>query len=93
MEYETTQPREVYKTRLAGLWPEWPVHNSQVKIDFYEALTQCDIGAWTKMVNTWVKRIQGGTMVRWAYMFVKLQQAFITGPVKATQPDADLDEI
>ncbi|KAI1736597.1 phosphotransferase enzyme family-domain-containing protein [Xylaria scruposa] len=66
MEYEATQLREVYKTRLRQLWPEWPLQESDVKLDFYEATLQCSAGVFLKMVNRWVDHIERGDMIRLA---------------------------
>ncbi|KAI3318837.1 kinase-like protein [Xylariaceae sp. AK1471] len=66
MEYEATQLREVYKTRLRQLWPDWPLKDSQIKVDFYEAILQCSARVFVKMVNRWVDHIESGDMIRWA---------------------------
>ncbi|KAI0549083.1 phosphotransferase enzyme family-domain-containing protein [Xylaria curta] len=66
MEYEATQLREVYKIRLRQLWPEWPLQDSDVKLDFYEATLQCSAGVFLKMVNRWVDHIERGDIIRLA---------------------------
>ncbi|KAI0444767.1 kinase-like protein [Xylaria telfairii] len=43
MDYEATQLREVYKKRLRQLWPDWPPRDSDIKLDFYEALPEASI--------------------------------------------------
>ncbi|KAI8951067.1 kinase-like protein [Xylaria longipes] len=66
MEYEATQLREVYKTRLRQLWPDWPPQDSDRKLDFYEAALLCSGGVFLKLVNTWMDRIERGDPIRLA---------------------------
>jgi aminoglycoside phosphotransferase (APT) family kinase protein len=65
MEWEVTQLRKVYSTRLRELWPDWPVEESYLQIDFYEALLQCSAGVFLKKVNRWVDSIERGHLLRW----------------------------
>ncbi|KAH0522345.1 hypothetical protein TsFJ059_006206 [Trichoderma semiorbis] len=62
MEYDQTQLREVYKTRLKELCPEW-VEESPFENDFYEAVSQCD-GIWKKKARKWAGRVEKGEAVR-----------------------------
>ncbi|KAJ2989583.1 hypothetical protein NUW58_g3397 [Xylaria curta] len=66
MEYEATQLREVYETRLRQLWLDWPLQDSQIKVDFYTAVLQCSAGVSAKMANRWLDRVESGNMIRWA---------------------------
>ncbi|GAW25702.1 putative kinase-like protein [Rosellinia necatrix] len=66
MKYEATQPREVYKTALKQLWPDWPRHDSDIKINFYDAVLQCIVGVFLKKVSRWVNHIEAGYVVSWA---------------------------
>ncbi|KAI5856690.1 phosphotransferase enzyme family-domain-containing protein [Durotheca rogersii] len=52
MGYEATQLRKVYEARLRELWLEWPLEESYVKIDFFQAISQCD-GIWAKRTRRW----------------------------------------
>jgi len=56
MEYEATQLRKVYETRLKELWPGWPLGEKDVEVDFYQAVSLCD-GPWRKWVGKWVDRL------------------------------------
>lgn len=64
MEYETTRLRKVYVARLRELWPELSLEESAVKIDFFEAVSQCD-GIWVKKAHRWADCMQKGEVVRW----------------------------
>ncbi|CAI4218699.1 unnamed protein product [Parascedosporium putredinis] len=64
MEYETTQLRKVHVARLRELWPELSLEESAVKIDFFEAVSQCD-GIWVKKARRWADCMQKGEVVRW----------------------------
>ncbi|KAI1132013.1 phosphotransferase enzyme family-domain-containing protein [Nemania abortiva] len=66
MEYEMTQLREVYGTRLRQSCPDWPLRHSHTKIDFYEAVIQCNAGVFVRKVNKWINEIESGNMIRWA---------------------------
>ncbi|KAI0490145.1 kinase-like protein [Xylaria cf. heliscus] len=50
MEYEATKLREVYKTRLRQLWPNWPPQDS----------------FFLRMVETWMDHIERGDVIRLA---------------------------
>ncbi|KAL6860723.1 hypothetical protein ACO1O0_004757 [Amphichorda felina] len=63
MEYEATQLRKVYEARLRELWPEWPLEESYVKIDFFQAISQCD-GFWVQKTSRWADRIEKGDIIR-----------------------------
>ncbi|KAF2255934.1 kinase-like protein [Trematosphaeria pertusa] len=63
MEYEATQLRKVYKAKLRELWPEWPLEESYVKIDFFQAISQCD-GIWVKKTRRWADYMEKGETVR-----------------------------
>ncbi|KAK2607546.1 hypothetical protein N8I77_006210 [Diaporthe amygdali] len=66
MEYETTQLRAVYEARLRQLWPAWPLQESQIKVDFFDAVLQCSAGVFVKQVDRWVDSIERGDLIRWA---------------------------
>lgn len=66
MEYEVTQLQKVYDAKLRQLWPDRPLEESQVKVDFFEAILQCSAGFWLKQVDTWVDRVERGELIRWA---------------------------
>lgn len=66
MEYETTQLRAVYESRLRELWPGWPLPESQIKVDFFDAVLQCSGGVFVKQVNNWADSISRGDPIRWA---------------------------
>lgn len=63
MEYEATQLRKVYKARLRELWPEGRLGESYVKIDFFQAVSQCD-GIWVKKTRRWADHMEKGEIVR-----------------------------
>ncbi|KAB5572784.1 phosphotransferase enzyme family-domain-containing protein [Coniochaeta sp. 2T2.1] len=63
MEYEATQLRKVYEARLAQLWPEWPLEGSHAKIEFFQAVSQCD-GIWVKKSGRWADRMEKGETIR-----------------------------
>ncbi|KAJ7217078.1 phosphotransferase enzyme family-domain-containing protein [Mycena pura] len=65
MQYEVTQLQKVYDAKLAVLWPNHPLEESALKVDFYEAVLQCIAGIWLKKVNKWVDCIDRGEIVRW----------------------------
>ncbi|KAJ0125230.1 hypothetical protein J7T55_006575 [Diaporthe amygdali] len=66
MEYETTQLRAVYEARLRQLWPAWPLQESQIKVDFFDAVLQCSAGVFVKQADRWVDSIERGDLIRWA---------------------------
>lgn len=63
MEYEATQLRRVYEARLKELSLEWPLEESYVKLDFFQAVSQCD-GIWVKKARRWADRMERGEVVR-----------------------------
>ncbi|KAF7561098.1 hypothetical protein G7046_g3052 [Stylonectria norvegica] len=63
MEYEATQLRKVYEAKLKELWPEWPLEASDVKINFFQAISQCD-GPWVKKSRRWAECMEKGKFVR-----------------------------
>lgn len=63
MEYETTQLRKVYEAGLRELWPEWPLEESYVKVDFFQAISQGD-GIWVKKTRRWADYIAKGEIIR-----------------------------
>ncbi|KFA71356.1 hypothetical protein S40288_09392 [Stachybotrys chartarum IBT 40288] len=63
MEYEATQLRKAYEARLKELWPEWPLEGSNVKINFFQAISQCD-GIWVKKARRWADLLGKGEIVR-----------------------------
>jgi hypothetical protein len=63
MEYEATQLRKVYEARLRELSLEWPLEESHVKIDFFQAISQCD-GIWVKKTRRWADGMEKGETVR-----------------------------
>lgn len=54
MDHEVTRLQEVYDAKLRQLWPDRPVEESRVKVDFFEAMSQCSAGFRLKQVGTWV---------------------------------------
>lgn len=69
MEYEVTQLQKVYASKLKELWPDWPVEDSQSKVDFYEAMLQCDAGVFVKQVERWADSLERGEVMRWDDVF------------------------
>ncbi|KAK6077618.1 hypothetical protein SCUP515_04816 [Seiridium cupressi] len=65
MEYEVTQLRKVYSSRMGELWPDWPLEESYLQVDFFEALLQCSAGFFLNKVNAWVDGIERGDHIRW----------------------------
>jgi len=63
MEYEATHLRKVYQARLKVLWPEWPLEESVAKLDFFQALSQCD-GFWAGLAGRWADRTEKGESIR-----------------------------
>jgi hypothetical protein len=63
MEFQMTQLRRVYMARIKELQPEWPLEGSLVKMDFLQAIWQCD-GIWAKQTSRWVDRMEKGEVVR-----------------------------
>ncbi|KAK3994330.1 phosphotransferase enzyme family-domain-containing protein [Cladorrhinum sp. PSN332] len=59
MEYEATQLRKVYESKLRELWPEWPLQESHAEMDFFHAVLQCD-GLWAKKVRRWAECLERG---------------------------------
>lgn len=66
MEWEVTQLRKIYSTKLRELWPEWPLEESHLKVDFHEAVEQCAAGVFLKRVDRWVDSIERGHITRYA---------------------------
>ncbi|KAL1862678.1 hypothetical protein Daus18300_008476 [Diaporthe australafricana] len=66
MEYETTQLRTVYKAKLREMWPDWPLEDNYLKVDFLEAVFQCGAVIFVKKVDRWVDSIERGDLIRWA---------------------------
>ncbi|KAK7745384.1 hypothetical protein SLS53_002880 [Cytospora paraplurivora] len=66
MEYEVTRLQEVYDTKLRQLWPDRPVEDSHLKLDFFEAILHCSAGFCLKQIETWVDSIGRGEVIRWA---------------------------
>ncbi|TGJ84792.1 hypothetical protein E0Z10_g3993 [Xylaria hypoxylon] len=66
MDYEATQLREVYKTRLRQLWPDWPLQDSHIKLDFYMAVLRCSAGIFVKLTNIWIDHVERGDVIRLA---------------------------
>lgn len=65
MDYETTQLRKVYEARLKELWPDWPLEESRVKLDFCEAVLQCSCSISVKPVNRWLDSLERGHVISW----------------------------
>lgn len=63
MEYEATQLRKVYEARLRELRLEWPLEESYVKIDLFQAIWQYD-GIWVKKTRRWANLMEKGEIVR-----------------------------
>ncbi|KAK4221287.1 kinase-like domain-containing protein [Podospora fimiseda] len=63
MEWEATQLRKVYDDRLKELWSGWCCEESRVKVEFLEAVQQCD-GIWVKRVGRWADALSRGESVR-----------------------------
>ncbi|KAG8158087.1 hypothetical protein KVR01_011848 [Diaporthe batatas] len=66
MDYETTQLRAVYERRLRELWPAWPLRDSQIKVDFFDAVLECNAGIFLGRVGRWADSIERGDLVKWA---------------------------
>lgn len=66
MEYEVTRLQEVYDAKLRQLWPDRPVKDERVKLDFLDAILQCSVGFGLKKVGTWADSIERGELIRWA---------------------------
>lgn len=62
MEYETTQLRKVYKAKVKELWPTWPLEESRGKVEFLQAISQCD-GVWVKKAGRWAERMERNDFV------------------------------
>ncbi|KAL1861437.1 hypothetical protein VTK73DRAFT_7076 [Phialemonium thermophilum] len=65
MEYEATQLRKVHAARLKELWPQWPLRGSYLKVDFFQAVSQCH-SIWVRRVRRWVDRLEKGDIIRLA---------------------------
>lgn len=63
MEWEATQLRKVYNVTLRELWPEWPLEESYVELDFFQAVSQCD-GIWVKKAVRWADYLEKGQVMR-----------------------------
>ena len=66
MEYEATQLRKVYKAKLKQLWPDWPLEESCVNADFFDAILECSAGVFVKQLNRWIDSLENGIFIRWA---------------------------
>ncbi|ETS84910.1 hypothetical protein PFICI_02935 [Pestalotiopsis fici W106-1] len=64
MEWEVTQLRKVYSTKMRELWPDWPLEESNLKVDFYEAVLQCAAGIFLKQVDKWADGKESGQSLR-----------------------------
>ncbi|KAF7323597.1 Phosphotransferase enzyme family-domain-containing protein [Mycena kentingensis (nom. inval.)] len=66
MEYEVTQLRVAYDTRMDQLWPERKrmVEDKgvQMQLEYYDAFLQLAGGTGLKEVEEWVEKIQGGEL-------------------------------
>lgn len=70
MEWEVTQLQKVYDARLKQLWSNrLGENNLDLKLDFFDAFVQCNVGFWTKAVVKWVDRVEGGEVIRWLDIF------------------------
>ncbi|KAK0645445.1 phosphotransferase enzyme family-domain-containing protein [Cercophora newfieldiana] len=60
MEYEQTQLRKVFAARMRQLRPEWEVEaqESQLRVDFLEAVTKCGGGFYLKRIEQWVDAVE-----------------------------------
>ena len=61
MEYEQTQLRKVYSSRMRQLrGSSWDVDvtESALKVDFLEAVLRCNAGFYLKRVEQWVDAIE-----------------------------------
>ncbi|KAK4652912.1 hypothetical protein QC762_0078120 [Podospora pseudocomata] len=63
MEWEATQLRKVYNVTLRELWPEWPLEESYVELDFFQAVSQYD-GIWVKKAVRWADYLEKGQVMR-----------------------------
>ena len=48
---------------MKELWPEWPLEESHVEIDLFQAISQCD-GIWVKRIGRWADRMEDGETIR-----------------------------
>ncbi|KAL2022643.1 hypothetical protein VTK56DRAFT_4987 [Thermocarpiscus australiensis] len=60
MEYEQTQLRKVYASRMRQVTPEWDmeVEESALKVDFLGAVRRCDSGFYLRRIEQWVDAIE-----------------------------------
>lgn len=63
MEYEATHLRDVYRTKLKRLWPEWPIRDYDFRVEFYNSLLQCNVGIWPGVVSNWIDKIERGNVI------------------------------
>ena len=65
MEYEATQLRKVYQSRLSELCPGWAVDSDKhhAEMDLFKAISQCD-GVWVKKVGRWADAMERGETTR-----------------------------
>jgi hypothetical protein len=59
MEYDATQLRKVYQAQMRELWQEWPLEQSFVKLNFFQAISHCD-GIWVKKAGRWADSMENG---------------------------------
>ncbi|KAJ4386803.1 hypothetical protein N0V93_009701 [Gnomoniopsis smithogilvyi] len=69
MEYEVTQLQKVYNARLKQLWPDRPVDDSLIKVDFLQALYAINAEFFLGKVTNWVDRVGRGENIRWLDVF------------------------
>lgn len=65
MDYETTQLRKVYEVKLKQLWPDWPLEESCLKLDFCEAVLLCSCNITVKPVQRWLDSLESGDGINW----------------------------
>lgn len=60
MEYEQTQLRKVYTTRMRQLRPEWDmeVEESALRVDFLCAVARCASGFYLRRIEQWVDAVE-----------------------------------
>ncbi|KAG7288264.1 hypothetical protein NEMBOFW57_007795 [Staphylotrichum longicolle] len=66
MEYDQTQLRKVYTTKMKELWPQWETEAmyGSLKVDFMGAVARCASGWYLKRTEQWIDAVEGGEYPR-----------------------------
>ena len=66
MEYDQTQLREVYTTKMKELWPQWETEakHGTLKLDFLGAVLHCASGWYLKRTQQWIDAVEAGEYPR-----------------------------